>query len=420
MLERYFIRPATTDRIRRSWLGKAIESYVAWLSSNHYATRCVHGRVPLLLRFGEFCRRRGAGRIEELGGHVDAFVASQLRRRLQPCRSRAARRQYVGDIRRPIEQFIRVFQVGAGRSAARTLRPFARWAPGLFGHLRDERGLRRTTIEGYAYQLTLFEQFLARRGITDPDALSPALLDAFLAERRTLVCARSLGSTCAALRALLKYLAREGVARRDLSIAVDGPRTYSLSDIPRAVRSQDIDRMLCMIDRRSIVGRRDYAMLLLLVTYGLRAREVAALVLDDLDWKASVLHVRSRKAGHAATFPLVAPVGEALLDYLRRGRPETPDRHLFFRIYAPRGPVTHRVVSLRATHHLLRAGIDVHRPGSHTLRHSCAQRLVDADFSLKVIGDYLGHGHPASTRIYSKVAIEALREVALGDAEGIL
>jgi site-specific recombinase XerD len=82
--------------------------------------------------------------------------------------------------------------------------------------------------------------------------------------------------------------------------------------------------------------------------------------------------------------------------------------------------VTHRVVSLRAKHYLLRAGIDVSRPGSHTLRHSCAQRLVEAEFSLKAIGDYLGHGHPASTRIYSKVDVEALREVALGDGEGVL
>lgn len=234
------------------------------------------------------------------------------------------------------------------------------------------------------------------------------------------MCARSLGTTCAALRAFLRYLFREGIVRRDLSAAVDGPRTYALSEVPRWIAADDVKRMLEGIERRSIVGRRDYAMLLLLVVYGLRAREVAALTVDDLDWRASVLHVRGRKAGHAATYPLTAEVGEALLDYLQRGRPQTSDRCLFFRAVAPRGVVTHRIVSLRAKHYLRKAGIDVARPGSHTLRHSCAQRLVDAEFSLKTIGDFLGHRHASSTRIYSKVAIDALREVALGDGEAVL
>lgn len=87
---------------------------------------------------------------------------------------------------------------------------------------------------------------------------------------------------------------------------------------------------------------------------------------------------------------------------------------------APRAPIDHRIVSCRAKHYLRKAGIDVARPGSHTLRHSCAQRLVDAEFSLKVIGDFLGHRHASTTRIYSKVAIDALREVALGDGEEVL
>ncbi len=113
-------------------------------------------------------------------------------------------------------------------------------------------------------------------------------------------------------------------------------------------------------------------------------------------------------------------MGEAVLDYLRHGRPQTADRRLFFRTVAPRVPVTYPIVSKRAKFYLLKAGIDVARPGSHTLRHSCAQRLVEAEFSLKVIGDFLGHRHQSSTRVYSKVALEALREVALGDGEAVL
>lgn len=420
MLERYFIRPDTIDRIRSSWIGDAIEKYVTWLSEHAYKARCVHHRVPLLMAFGAFARKRGARSIELVGCHLDAFVRSQLQRRAQPCRSKAARQTYIRDIRRPIEQFLQVVQFGESRSGAGRSRPFVQWAPSFFEHLRDERGLSPTTVDGYASQLAAFEQFVMGRGIVDASAMSPSFVDAFLAERRINLCARSLTTTCAALRAFLKYLFREGIVRRDLGSAVERPRTYVLSEVPRSICAEDVQRVLGIIDRRSVVGRRDYAMLLLLAVYGLRAREVAALTLDDFDWKSGTLHVRARKAGHAAVYPIVPEVGEAVIDYLRRGRPESSDRRIFLRAVAPRAAVTHRIVSDRAEHYLRKAGIDIARPGSHTLRHSCAQRLVDADFSLKVIGDFLGHRHAASTRIYSKVAIDALREVALGDGEAVL
>jgi integrase/recombinase XerD len=419
MLERYFIRPETVDRIRSSWLGDAIQTYVAWLVGQSYSSRCVIRRVPLLTRFGEFARKRGAIHIEELHGHLDAFVRSQLRRRFRPFRSKVGQKQYLRDVRRPIEQFLHIVQAGDLPSQSGASRPFQGWAPGFFEHLRAERGLSPTTVAAYALQLARFEQYVVGRRLT-ADALSPLVLDGFLAERRVHVSARSLGSTCAALRTFLRYLFRERTVRHDLSVTVDGPRTYHLSEIPRAISAADVERTLAVVDRRSIVGRRDYAMLMLLVVYGLRAREVAALTLDDVDWRASVLHVRGRKAGHAGAYPLAPEIGEAVLEYLRHGRPETTDRRIFFHITAPRAAITYRVVSYRAKVYLRKAGITVSRPGSHTLRHSCAQRLVDAEFSLKVIGDFLGHRHAASTRIYSKVAIEALREVALGDGEAIL
>src|SRR6266542_3643609 len=257
MLEHYFIRPETVDRVRSSWLGDAIEKYVTWLSEYAYKSRCVYHRVPLLVAFGEFARKRGADRIELVAGHLDAFVRSRLHRRARACRSRATRHVYIHDIREPIEQFLQVVQFGDPKPRSSTSRPFAHWAPGFFGHLHGERGLSMTTVEGYAYQLTLFERFVVGRRVMGPDAMSPSLFDAFLAERRTRVCARSLGMTCAALRAFLRYLFREGIVQRDLSAAIDGPRTYALSKIPRSIRAEDVERALGMIDRRSIVGRRD-------------------------------------------------------------------------------------------------------------------------------------------------------------------
>ena len=145
-------------------------------------------------------------------------------------------------------------------------------------------------------------------------------------------------------------------------------------------------------------GKRDYAMLLLLVTYGLRAREVAALTLDDIDWKRERLAVPGRKAGHSTAFPLAVSVGAALADYLQHGRPPAAGRRVFFRAAAPVRPVGAAAVSAAARRYLLKAGIDVPRPGSHTLRHTAVQQLVDAGFPLKTIGDSSATARPAPPR----------------------
>jgi site-specific recombinase XerD len=177
--------------------------------------------------------------------------------------------------------------------------------------------------------------------------------------------------------------------------------------------------MLEAVDRRTQAGRRDYAILLLLITYGLRAREIASLTLDDIDWKRERLHVRERKADHVAVYPLSPLVGEAIVAYLKHGRPQTKQRQLFLRCQAPYVPLTHQGVSHRASHYLRKAGVSVRRAGSHTLRHTCVQRLVDSGFPLKTIGDYVGHRSASSTEIYAKVAVETLRDLALGDGEAL-
>ena len=175
--------------------------------------------------------------------------------------------------------------------------------------------------------------------------------------------------------------------------------------------------MLQIIDRRTPRGCRDYAMLLLLITYGLRGHEVATLTLEDLDWKRERLQVPQRKAGHWSVYPLAGVVGDAIIEYLQRFRPQIPGRQVFCRVVAPAQPITAAAVSASVALYLHKAGIHVHRAGSHTLRHTCVQRLVDAELPLKTVGDYVGHRSPDSTAIYAKVALSSLREVALGDGE---
>jgi integrase/recombinase XerD len=420
MLERYFVRPQTVDRIRAGWIGSEIERYVVWLAEHGYSSRCVLRRVPLLIKFGEFARARGARTVEDLPAHVEAFVCEWMASR--PV-TRQGGRQVAKEVRGPVEQMLVLVVPGfVGRGRSRRREPFVDALPGFFGYLTDERGLRPASLRNYQHHLAPFEAYLAGIGIARLEDLSPPILTAFVAER----AATGLGKAtirdgCGVLRVFLRYAHRERLVANDLSGVLDRAQVYRLSSIPRSITWEEVGTVLAGVDRRTPCGKRDWAILMLLVTYGLRSREVAALTLDDIDWKRERLKVPERKAGHSTAFPLSASVGDALVDYLQHGRPQTTSRLVFFRAAAPVDPIGVAAVSSRARHYLLKAEIDVPRPGSHTLRHTCVQRLVDADFALKTIGDFVGHRSARSTEIYAKVAVEPLREVVLGgDGEEVL
>jgi integrase/recombinase XerD len=422
MLERYFLRPGTVDQIRASWIAEPIEQYVAWLTERGYGARNVHSRVPILRHFGDFARDHGATTWAELPVHVTSFVEAWLRDRKGKRADTEGHRRFANEIRGPIEQMLRAVVpsfTGSGRPR-RMQEPFAAQAPAFFAYLRQERGLRDETVLHYRHHLIRFEEYLHRIGLTDLSALSPAVLGAFVVERSRRLGRTSVRDLCGVVRVFLRYLHRERVVLKDLAAAVESPQVYRLATLPRSISWDAVRRMLETVDRRTAVGRRDYAILLLLVTYGLRAREVAALTLDDIDWKRDRLRIPERKAGHSTAYPLSPTVGHALLAYLQDGRPKTTAHQVFFRVLAPPTPLTTAAVSSRASAYLHRAGIDAPRLGSHTLRHSCVQRLVDADVPFKLIGDYVGHRVPESTEVYTKVAVDALREVALGDGEEIL
>ena len=421
MLERYFIRPTTVDRIRNAWLGEPIEQYVTWLHENSYAARCVFSRVPLLSQFGIYAQNHGATSWEQLPNYIDGFVAGWVQNHSRWCRNAADRRCVENAARNPIVQFLRVIlpdSVSCSRQALPD--PFAVPVPGFFPYLRQERGLRKTTIGLYRHYLHRFEQYLETIELAELSALSIPVISGFITESSRRLSKNSLRYPVGVLRVFLSYLYRERLITEDLSRSIEAPKKYRLANVPRSISWAEVQQLLASVDRRSAVGKRDYALLLLLVTYGLRAREVAALTLDSIDWKRERLLVPERKAGHTTAYPLSPVVGEAIVTYLRNGRPETKDRALFFRAMAPYQPLTWVAISQRAAHHLRKAGIQVPRAGAHTLRHTCVQRLIDAEFPLKTIGDYVGHRSPDATEVYAKVAIETLREVALGDGEVVV
>ncbi len=422
MLETYFVRPETVDRIRASWIGSEVERYVGWLAEQGYGARTVLRRVPQVLAFGEFARQQGAQAVADLPAHVNAYVATRVSDHRGERQNGSTAQQVAKEVRGPVEQLLRLVVPGfSGTGRRHRHEPFGEVVPGFFEYLVAERGLRPASVRQYLHHLRRFEAYLSRAGIRKLQELSSAVLSAFIAERSANGLSKTtVSNCCGVLRVFLRYAYREGVIGGNLSKTVEWPQVYRLSTIPRSISWTDVGEVLAGVDRRTSCGKRDYAILLLLVTYGLRGREVAALTLDDIDWKRERLAVPERKAGHSTAFPLSKAVGEAIVDYLQHGRPKTTDRHLFFRSAAPVRPIGSAALSASAARHLLRAGVQVPRPGSHTLRHTLVQRLIDFDFGLKEIGDFVGHRSPASTQIYGKVAVESLRQVALGDGEEVL
>lgn len=419
MLERFFVKPQTVDRIMDCWLGPQIDEYVTALCDRGYAPRSIYRRVPVLTKFAAFTAAHNVDQIKRTEVLIEPFIDDWLFTRRGDRSAEACRRDrnFVGGV---VRHFFSQVVSKSDNTSHRTAWPipFATQVSGFFDYLREERGLRASSIHHYRHYLRGFERYLRDVGC-EVTALSLPVVTGFVTTQAQHFGPRSMIGLASTLRVFLRYVHREGLLQRDISKLVEVPQHYRLADIPRSIGWDSVRKMLDQVDRRTVVGRRDYAMLLLMITYGLRAREVATLTLDDLDWKRDRLHVRERKAEHSTTYPLAAIIGEAIVDYLKNGRPEVASRLLFWRHLAPQSALTQSAVSATASKYLHRAGIAVSRPGSHTLRHACVQRLVDTGFSLKTIGDYVGHRSASSTMIYAKVQVDGLREVALGDGEDL-
>jgi integrase/recombinase XerD len=249
---------------------------------------------------------------------------------------------------------------------------------------------------------------MAKLGIDD--------LDIYVAKRYAGMRRNSKASAASNLRIVLRYLHEHGHLGRDLAPLVRGPMMHALEGIPSTIDPEDVQRALAALKQdRSATGRRDYAIWMLLTTYGLRGGEIKALQLIDINWRHERLRIRHGKTGAYSDLPLLRNPANALLDYLRHGRPATTSRTVFLRAQAPYRPLAistplHGVVSRR----LAAVGVvPTGKHGTHALRHARAVSLLRGGVSLKVIGDVLGHRSERSTAVYLKLATEDLRSVAL-------
>lgn len=346
---------------------------------------------------------------------MDAFIQRKLARTrdkdMRRCRSK---------YRSPICQLMRLIHPvwPPLREPANAVDRFVRDVhEGYVTWMRDLHGFSKLTLVKNGDEAKRFLDWLGpRANYKRLSLLNVSDIDAYFQHRLPELRRATRRGVCFCLRSFMRYLHSEGRIRRDLSLTITGPPRYAFAEIPRAFSEDDIQKLLQMVEHdRSPSGLRDRAILLLLVTYGLRAGEVARLRLEDIDWREERIRIRQSKTGTESHIPLVTSVGNALLAYLQRARPQSNRREVFLGIYAPHNPFScgSSLASL-IQHRVKRAGITTRgRHGSHALRFARAIRLLRASVPIKTIGDLLGHQSADSTGVYLRVAEDDLRAISL-------
>lgn len=228
----------------------------------------------------------------------------------------------------------------------------------------------------------------------------------------------SLQTGASGLRTFFRYGAMRGWCGTNLADGIKSPRVYSMDSLPTGPSWEDVKRLIVLTEGEHPTDIRDRAIIMLLAIYGLRAGEVKQLRLEDFDWEGELLSVSCSKARRTRVFPLTHSVGDAVLRYITKVRPRTHHREVFLTLCAPFRPLrcVWRIVAGRLRH----LGVAIPHHGPHALRHACATHLLAEGFSLKQIGDQLGHQDADSTRVYAKVDISGLRKVADVNLEGLL
>lgn len=384
--------------------------FVASLVEQQYAASVVYIKARHALSFDRWLSKRRVA-LTALGEvHIEQYQRRR-RRRHRSIRAETRRREW-SEVTQLL-QFLRVH--GVCEAARVDCTPTDNLAAGFGKYLQHQQGLATTTIKRYR---TVAWQFLHERfgrGEVDLRALRAFDAIGFVQRQAKRMEPPALKGVVNAMRSFLRYAQYLGEIELELVAAVPAVAAWATTpSLPRAISPEHAQRAIDSCDRRTSLGLRDHAVLLLLARLGLRAHEIIALQLEDCDWDSGCLRVHG-KAGRERLLPMPADVGEAIAAYLKRGRPASKDRHLFLRSMAPiRGfkPGSYAIGSI-VRYTLRRAKVDAPHSGSHQFRHALAVRMLKRGASLGEIGEVLGHRSPQTTSIYARVDVSSLRSLAL-------
>jgi integrase/recombinase XerD len=404
VMERFYRDPRTLARMGEGALGPFVCAFAEQLSEQGYTRGSARLSLRLVANFSRWIERRGVVvqtlAPEDIGRYLKYRRAHQL-----------PRSEDAGILTRFLT--LLVDRGVVAKKKASTPTPAHEFEEEFRQYLQQERGLAPATIGNYLPMVRRFLVQLYGCGEMQLGQLRAADVIRFVQIEAARLRPKRAKLMTTALRSLLQYARYRGLITVDLPASIPTVAIWSMASIPKTLSLAEVRQLLAQCDRNTAKGCRDYAILLLLARLGLRGGEVAELTLDDLDWEAGELRIRST-GQRCDRLPLPQDVGAAIVDYLRHARPTCSSRQVFLRARAPRrrlvGPCAIGDV-VRAA--LQRAGLDPPLKGSHLLRHSLATQMLNRGASLAEIGELLRHRCQQTTTIYAKVDLASLRPLAL-------
>jgi site-specific recombinase XerD len=412
MFESIYKCPKKLASIKQCWLHDPLHDFLAKQLSQGYSKSTLAGQAYMLFRFAAFTKEHGAAKIEDLPRYVKIFV-----KHFEKKITRQKTFNLIG----------RFFQYLTEKGLLSSPKPkmpaprFFKYVSAYAHFLREQRGLSEKSIDAIESYCKKFLLYIYDSGCNKMGKLNRSVIRQFIVTEGKHYSRQTMQRHCSTLRGFLEYLYSSNKIRAPFSTMIIMPKIYRHEKCPRFLKDDEIRAMLSSVDRNTAIGKRDFAILLILSNYGLRGIEIARLRLDDIEWRSQKIYIRRRKADNNSVYPLTPSVANAIVAYLKESRRNNSvHRQLFLNHMAPFRPITTIVVRDVVQKHLRLAGLDTEGRGAHALRYSCAQRLFEEEFSIKVIGDYLGHRSLDTTQRYMKIDIKHLREVALNDGEDLL
>jgi site-specific recombinase XerD len=406
VFEKFLPDRAAVERLRAGPFGPHLDSFVAALCALGYARQTIRARLWLLDDLGRWLGRQSLELPDLREQAVNLFLDERRRqRRLRKGNARAAR-HFLEHLRE--QGAVRPPEPAVDESPLGTLRRQYQ------SHLEKQRGLAAVTVAEYwGFARRLIAERFGDAPIRVRD-LTPDDVSGFVLRHARSGSPGVAKLMVSALRSFLRFLFQDGQTQSDLAGAVPTVPNWRLAELPRYLTPEEVERVVrAARERNASVARRDHAIILLLARLGLRAGEVLALELDDIDWRVGELEVRGNKGHHHDRLPLPVDVGEALAAYLCHDRPPCKTRRLFVRTKAPhRGFANPSSISTIVCRAMKRAGLRPDFTGAHVLRHSLATGMLRAGASLDEIGEVLRHRLAATTEIYAKVDVKGLRSLA--------
>lgn len=399
------------EDVRAGLLAPHIDGFVSAMARIGYTSQSFHDLVLGAAQFARYLKARGVTDPKEL---CDRQVENYVRTLpVYRCGNGYLMSSTRGS--RAAHHLVRYLRTSGATPPEPVTEPvYGRLLDEWLTFLRQHRGLAPESVSLYRRTVEPFLQALGDGARPERfAALSPVQVRDYLQHQGPRLARVTRKNLVVTLRGFLRFAYSAGHLYRDVAVTIQRVPYFTLDRLPRGPRWEDLPRLLETADRSTAVGRRDYTILLSLITYGVRAGQLANLQLEDVHWREGLITFPAAKKGRCIEVPLTPGVGNALLRYLRDGRPVSSARQVFLSLDAPFRPLQPKGICGVVVRAFQRSGIPSPHRGSHAIRHAWATRALAQGQRLKTIADLLGHRCLESTRIYTKVDYQQLQSVGL-------